>query len=133
MKKDSLDDHLIECPIELTLSVIGDKWKVLILRELMFREYRFNALLRQLKPISQTMLARQLQALEKDGVVLRSVYPQSPPKVVYSITELGQGLAPVLDAMGRWGMASRKHFAKIHPQNIDTKRAERLLDHLAQM
>ncbi len=94
----------LTCPVETTLKVIGGRWKVLILRELFLGVRRFNELHRALTGITQKMLTQQLRELEQDGIVHRRVYPQVPPKVEYSLTDLGQSLEPVIEAMHNWGM-----------------------------
>ena len=91
------------CPVETTLLRIGDKWKVMILRDLMTGTKRFGALRRSIPAISQKMLTQQLRAMEADGLVHREVYAEVPPRVEYSLTETGESLRPVLDAMNVWG------------------------------
>lgn len=92
------------CPIEHTVDLIGHKWKVLILRNLMNNgTQRFNELNKGIEGISQKMLTQQLRQMETDGLIRRKIYPEVPPKVEYSLTELGQTLKPVLDAMSHWG------------------------------
>lgn len=92
------------CPIEHTVDLIGHKWKVLILRNLMNNGIqRFNELNKGIEGISQKMLTQQLRQMESDGLIRRKIYPEVPPKVEYSLTELGQTLKPVLDAMSHWG------------------------------
>ncbi|WP_302822713.1 helix-turn-helix domain-containing protein [uncultured Anaerotruncus sp.] len=91
------------CPVETTLLLIGDKWKVMILRDLMTGTKRFGALRRSIPAISQKMLTQQLRAMEADGLVHREVYAEVPPRVEYSLTETGESLRPVLDAMFVWG------------------------------
>ncbi|MEW9094779.1 MAG: helix-turn-helix domain-containing protein [Clostridiaceae bacterium] len=92
------------CPIEHTVDLIGHKWKVLILRNLMNNgTQRFNELNKGIKGISQKMLTQQLRKMESDGLIRRKVYPEVPPRVEYSLTELGQTLKPILDAMSHWG------------------------------
>ena len=90
-------------PVETTLLRIGDKWKVMILRDLMTGTKRFGALRRSIPAISQKMLTQQLRAMEADGLVHREVYAEVPPRVEYSLTETGESLRPVLDAMSVWG------------------------------
>ncbi len=92
------------CPVEITLRVIGGRWKVLILRELLMGTKRFGQLHRSLNGITQKMLTQQLREMEDDGIVHREVYLQVPPKVEYSLTELGASLHLVLDAMHQWGL-----------------------------
>lgn len=92
------------CPIEHTVDLIGHKWKVLILRNLMNNGIqRFSELNKGIEGISQKMLTQQLRQMETDGLIRRKIYPEVPPKVEYSLTELGQTLKPVLDAMSHWG------------------------------
>ena len=94
----------LTCAVETTLKIIGGRWKVLILRELLVGTQRFNQLHRSLPGITQKMLTQQLRELEEDGIILRQVYPQVPPKVEYSLTPLGESLDPVLQAMHEWGI-----------------------------
>ncbi len=91
------------CAVEITLNVIGGRWKVLILQELFKGIRRFSKLHRALKGGTQKMLTQQLREMEKDGIIYRKVYPQVPPKVEYSLTPLGKSLKPILDAMHEWG------------------------------
>lgn len=95
--------HRPTCPVEATLEVIGGRWKVLILRELLVGVRRFNELHRSLQGITQKMLTQQLREMEEDGLVHREVYLQVPPKVEYSLTPLGQSLQPILEVMHQWG------------------------------
>ncbi|GIL39161.1 winged helix-turn-helix transcriptional regulator [Roseiterribacter gracilis] len=92
------------CPVEITLDVIGGRWKGVILYHLMNRTLRFNALRRALPNITQRMLTLQLRELERDGLVRRTVYAEVPPKVEYDLTEHGRSLTPLLHAMHDWGM-----------------------------
>lgn len=92
------------CPVETTLSLIGNKWKVLILRDLMEGTMRFGQLKKSVGDISQKVLTAQLRDMEDSGLVNRKVYAEVPPRVEYSLTELGLSLKPVLDAMVEWGM-----------------------------
>lgn len=94
----------LTCSVEITLKVIGGRWKVLILRELFTGIKRFGELHRALHGITQKMLTQQLRELEQDGIINRNVYLQVPPKVEYSLTELGETLKPILDAMHEWGL-----------------------------
>ena len=95
--------QLPACPVETTLMLIGDKWKVLILRDLMPGAKRFGELKRSIGSVSQKVLTAQLRDMEKNGLVNRKVFPEVPPHVEYSLTELGQSLKPILDAMQSWG------------------------------
>ena len=92
------------CPVETTLSLIGDKWKVLILRDLMSGTKRFGELKKSLGNVSQKVLTAQLRDMEEDGLVSRTVYAEVPPRVEYSLTETGNSLKPIIDAMMSWGM-----------------------------
>lgn len=91
------------CPVETTLSLIGDKWKVLILRDLMSGTKRFGELKKSLGSVSQKVLTAQLRDMEDDGLVSRTVYAEVPPRVEYSLTETGNSLKPIIDAMMSWG------------------------------
>ncbi len=97
-------DKLPLCPIETTLTVIGDKWKVLVLRDLFLNKVmRLSELKKSLNGVTQKMLTQQLRAMENDGLIHREVYPVVPPKVEYSLTSLGLSLKPILDSMWSWG------------------------------
>ena len=95
--------ELPDCPVETTLMLIGDKWKVLILRDLMPGTKRFGELKRSIGSVSQKVLTSQLRDMEEKGLVSRRVYAEVPPRVEYSLTELGRSLKPTLDAMWIWG------------------------------
>lgn len=95
--------ELPACPVEMTLSLIGDKWKVLILRDLLPGTKRFGELKKSVGNVSQKVLTAQLRAMEHSGLITRTVYPEVPPRVEYSLTELGRSLQPILDAMRNWG------------------------------
>ena len=105
-----MDDEkkLPECPVEITLQLIGDKWKVLIIRDLLEGTKRFNELMRSVEGITQKVLTSHLRAMEAAGLVNRKVYPEVPPKVEYSLTETGLSLKPVLDGMVAWGTDYKK-------------------------
>lgn len=91
------------CPVATTVQLIGSKWKLLIMRNLLVRPWRFNELQRSLEGISQKVLTDSLRSMEKDGIVIRTVFPQVPPKVEYSLSELGESMRPVISAMETWG------------------------------
>ena len=91
------------CPVETTLMLIGDKWKILILRDLLPGTKRFGELKKSIGSVSQKVLTAQLRDMEKSGLLIRTVYAEVPPRVEYSLTELGKSLKPVLDAMQNWG------------------------------
>ncbi len=102
---EALESHdRLTCSVEVTLKVIGGRWKVLILRELFGGVKRFGELHRALHGITQKMLTQQLREMEQDGIVDRNVYLQVPPKVEYSLTPLGETLKPILDSMHEWGL-----------------------------
>lgn len=96
-------DKEYKCGIDVTLALVGGKWKASILWHLAQETMRFSDLQRQFSDITRKMLTQQLRELEADGLVHREVYPQVPPKVEYSLTEVGRTLFPVLDLMGDWG------------------------------
>ena len=98
------------CPVETTLMMIGDKWKVLILRDLMPGTKRFGELKKSIGKVSQKVLTAQLRDMEEKGLISRKVYAEVPPRVEYSLTELGKSLAPILDSMRIWG----EHYKAQH-------------------
>lgn len=102
--------QLPACPVELTLTLISNKWKVLIVRDLMDGTKRFGELKKSVGSISQKVLTANLRSMEEQGLVKRTVYPEVPPRVEYTLTETGQSLRPVLDAMHRWGDTYREKF-----------------------
>lgn len=95
--------NLPACPVETTLMLIGDKWKVLILRDLMNGTMRFGELKKSIGHVSQKVLTAQLRDMEDKGLLTRTVYAEVPPRVEYTLTETGRSLKPVLDAMVAWG------------------------------
>lgn len=97
-------EEMPECPVATTVSLIGSKWKLLIIRNLMARPWRFNELKKNLEGISQKVLTDSLRSLEEDGIVLRTVYPEVPPKVEYALSELGESMRPVITSMETWGL-----------------------------
>ena len=98
-------EEMPACPVAATVALIGSKWKLLILRNLMARPWRFNELKKDLDGISQKVLTDSLRSLETDGIVLRTVYPEVPPRVEYSLSPLGESMRPILSAMESWGKA----------------------------
>ena len=101
-------EELPACPVATTVQLIGSKWKLLILRNLMARPWRFNELRRDLEGISQKVLTDSLRAMEEDGIITRTVYPEVPPRVEYALSPLGKSMEPILDAMEQWGTAYQK-------------------------
>lgn len=95
--------ELPDCPVATTVALIGSKWKLLIIRNLMARPWRFNELHRDLAGISQKVLTDSLRTMEADGIVTRTVYPEVPPRVEYALSELGESMRPIMDAMAAWG------------------------------
>lgn len=99
----AVNNKMPHCSVETTLFFLGNKWKILIIREIKQGTKRFNELHKILKPISQKVLTSNLRELERNGIINRKIYPIVPPKVEYSLTELGLTLTPVLDVMHEWG------------------------------
>lgn len=102
-------DQLPTCPVATTVMLIGSKWKILIIRNLLMRPWRFNELERDLEGISRKVLTDSLRSMEEDGLVIRRVYPEVPPRVEYSLSELGSSMKPILDAMEIWGTEYKKN------------------------
>jgi site-specific recombinase, phage integrase family len=103
MNQQKTAKELPACPVETTLTLIGDKWKVLILRDLLPGTKRFGELKKSIGNVSQKVLTAQLRDMEQNGLINRKVYAEVPPRVEYSLTELGMSLKPVLDALWNWG------------------------------
>ena len=101
-------EELPACPVATTVQLIGSKWKLLILHNLFMRPWRFNELRENLEGISQKVLTDSLRALEEDGIVTRTVYPEVPPRVEYALSPLGESMKPILDAMEQWGTEYKK-------------------------
>ena len=97
-------EEMPACPVATTVRLIGSKWKLLIIRNLRTRPWRFNELKKSLEGISQKSLTDSLRSLEEDGLIIRTVYPEVPPRVEYSLSELGETMRPILDAMETWGL-----------------------------
>lgn len=96
------------CPVATTVSLIGSKWKLLIIRNLMIRPWRFNELKRDLEGISQKVLTDSLRSMEADGIITRTVYPEIPPKVEYALSPLGESMRPIMKSMEDWGINYQK-------------------------
>ena len=105
-------DELPDCPVATTVSLIGNKWKLLILRNLRIRPWRFNELHKSLDGISQKVLTESLRQLEADGIITRTVYPEVPPRVEYALSALGESMRPILDAMQAWGEQYKSSLGK---------------------
>ena len=97
-------DELPECPVATTVQLIGSKWKLLILRNLLVRPWRFNELRKGLDGISQKVLTDSLRSMEEDGIITRTVYPEVPPRVEYALSELGESMRPIIKAMESFGI-----------------------------
>lgn len=97
-----------ECPVATTVSLIGSKWKLLIMRNLLARPWRFNELKKDLEGISQKVLTDSLRSMEQDGLVIRTDYQEVPPRVEYSLSPLGQSMKPIILAMEEWGNAYKQ-------------------------
>lgn len=96
------------CPVATTVELIGSKWKLLILRNLLARTWRFNELQKSLEGISQKVLTDSLRSMETDGIIIRTVYAEVPPRVEYSLSELGESIRPILASMEQWGNAYKE-------------------------
>lgn len=112
MENISTAEKLPACPVETTLTLISDKWKVLILRDLLPGTKRFGELRKSIGYVSQKVLTAQLRQMEQSGLVNRKVYAEVPPKVEYSLTDVGYSLKPILDAMWTWGEEYQKKMEK---------------------
>ena len=106
----SKEDILPECPVATTVLMIGSKWKLLIMRNLLARPWRFNELQKSIDGISQKALTEALRSMEADGIVSRTVYPEVPPRVEYALTELGESMRPIIKSMETWGMAYKEQM-----------------------
>lgn len=102
--------ELPACPVEITLTLINSRWSILILRDLMQETKRFGQLQRSLGKVSQKVLSSTLKDLERNGLIVRKVYPEVPPRVEYSLTPLGNSLNPVLDSLRKWGEFYKQNF-----------------------
>lgn len=107
------------CPVETTLTLIGDKWKVLILRDLMPGTKRFGELKKSIGSVTQKVLTQQLRAMEESGLLTRKVYAEVPPRVEYTLTETGYSLKPILDAMWGWGERYKETLRECPPEQRD--------------
>lgn len=105
-------EEMPACPVATTVQLIGSKWKLLILRNLMMRAWRFNEMRRDLEGVSQKVLTDSLRALEEDGIITRTVYPEVPPRVEYALSPLGESMRPILEAMEAWGKGYQAQVLK---------------------
>ena len=103
-------DELPECPVATTVSLIGSKWKLLIMRNLLARPWRFNELQKSLDGVSQKVLTDSLRSMESDGIIIRTVYPEVPLRVEYSLSELGESMRPIIKSMEEWGLDYKKNM-----------------------
>lgn len=101
-------NELPKCPVATTVQLIGGKWKLLILRNLLERPWRFNELKKNLNGISQKVLTDSLRSMEEDGLITRTIYPEVPARVEYALSELGETIRPILNAMQEWGENYKK-------------------------
>lgn len=105
-------EELPDCPVATTVQLIGNKWKLLIIRNLLKRPWRFNELKRDLDGISQKVLTDSLRSMEQDGIITRTVYPEVPPRVEYALSELGETMRPILASMEQWGANYKTSMVK---------------------
>lgn len=96
-------EELPECPVATTVQMVGSKWKLLIMRNLLQRPWRFNELKKSLEGISQKVLTDSLRSMESDGIITRTVYPEVPPRVEYALSDLGESMRPIIASMEEWG------------------------------
>ena len=101
-------EEMPDCPVATTVQLIGSKWKLLIMRNLQTRPWRFNELRKDLEGVSQKVLTDSLRSMEADGIITRTVYPEVPPRVEYALSDLGRSMQPIMDAMEQWGLDYRK-------------------------
>ena len=103
-------EELPACPVATTVQMIGSKWKILIMRNLLIRPWRFIELQKNLEGISQKVLTDSLRSMESDGIIIRTVFPEVPPRVEYALSELGESMRPIMDAMEEWGRAYKENL-----------------------
>ena len=102
-------DEMPACPVATTVALIGSKWKLLIMRNLLARPWRFNELKKNLTGVSQKVLTDSLRSMEADGIIIRTVYPEVPPRVEYALSDLGESMRPIIKAMEIWGTDYKKN------------------------
>ena len=103
-------EELPECPVATTVQLIGSTWKLLILRNLLQRPWRFNELKKSLEGISQKVLTDSLRSMEADGIITRTVFPEVPPRVEYALSDLGQSMRPIIKVLEDWGISYKKRL-----------------------
>ena len=101
-------EEMPACPVATTVALIGSKWKLLIMRDLLARPWRFNELKKDLEGISQKVLTDSLRSMEADGIITRTVYPEVPPRVEYALSDIGESMRPIIDSMAAWGTAYKE-------------------------
>lgn len=111
-------EEMPACPVATTVELIGSKWKLLIIRNLLARPWRFNELKKDLAGISQKVLTDNLRSLEADNLITRTVYPEVPPRVEYALSELGETLRPILDSMAEWGETYKANLTDIQGKGL---------------
>jgi DNA-binding HxlR family transcriptional regulator len=97
-------EEMPACPVATTVALIGSKWKLLIMRNLLARPWRFNELKKDLAGVSQKVLTDSLRSMEEDGIITRTVYPEVPPRVEYALSDLGESMRPILESMRQFGL-----------------------------
>ena len=102
-------EEMPACPVATTVQLIGSKWKLLIMRNLLQRSWRFNELRKDLEGISQKGLTDSLRSMEEDGIITRTVYPEVPPRVEYALSDLGESMRPIMNAMEEWGKTYKEN------------------------
>ncbi len=105
-------EEMPACPVATTVQLIGSKWKLLIMRNLLVRPWRFNELRKDLDGISQKVLTDSLRSMEEDGIITRTIYPEVPPRVEYALSELGESMRPIIKAMEVWGIQYQERLRK---------------------
>ena len=101
-------EEMPACPVATTVALIGSKWKLLIMRDLLARPWRFNELKKDLEGISQKVLTDSLRSMEADGIITRTVYPEVPPRVEYALSDIGESMRPIIESMAAWGTAYKE-------------------------
>ncbi len=105
-------EEMPACPVATTVALIGSKWKLLIIRNLRARPWRFNELKKDLEGVSQKVLTDSLRSMEEDGLITRTVYPEVPPRVEYALSELGNSMGPIIDAMADFGESYKRQSSQ---------------------